>query len=534
MIKLLKNLKTKHKVLFLTVLFIGLFASLFFIHKLWPEHAHKTSLSFIFIDNFVISFFEAIFISLIIFLLVTLLSYAVIKSDRLERIVNIDELTKVQTRRSFFYNNGDNGKRIFDYLILIIDIDYFKSVNDSFGHEAGDKYLKKFGQELKKIGIDSLNSVRLGGEEFGLIFNLKDIEKKYETAKGYKNFTLSQKINKFSKSIHNKLNSIFLDDNKTIIQKTCSFGSAILRVDDKISNSLSYADRALQVIKKNGRNNYKFADDKFISVSKELNKIITLDELSEALKKGQLSFYFQPIIDIKNNSIKFFECLIRWTKPNGTILLPKDFLSKFIHLNARSMKEGTRIWRAVFDKSFKNINIDKKIKFSINFQMSHFANIGAGKLMMEEVDYIKTLIDNEIIVEITEAQNTRIDDKVANKEIQYVKNQGVSVALDDYGVKGSNLERLINTPWNIIKLDKQLIDNVVTNKRSRVAVEGIKTMATRLNNQIIAEGVETKEQLKYLKEIDINLIQGFLFSKPMPGNQIEGYIKQFSIKNNYS
>ena len=141
---------------------------------------------------------------------------------------------------------------------------------------------------------------------------------------------------------------------------------------------------------------------------------------------------------------------------------------------------------------------------------------------------------NEIIVEITEAQNTRIDDKVANKEIQYVKNQGVSVALDDYGVKGSNLERLINTPWNIIKLDKQLIDNVVTNKRSRVAVEGIKTMATRLNNQIIAEGVETKEQLKYLKKIGIDLIQGFLFSKPMPGNQIEGYIKQFSIKNNYS
>jgi len=146
----------------------------------------------------------------------------------------------------------------------------------------------------------------------------------------------------------------------------------------------------------------------------------------------------------------------------------------------------------------------------------------------------KTLIDNEIIVEITEAQNTRIDDKVANKEIQYAKNQGVSVALDDYGVKGSNLERLINTPWNIIKLDKQLIDNVVTNKRSRVAVEGIKTMATRLNNQIIAEGVETKEQLKYLKKIGIDLIQGFLFSKPMPGNQIEGYIKQFSIKNNYS
>ena len=534
MIKLLISLKTTHKVLLLLILSIVIFSGFFLIHLFSPVHDHEfESINDIIKNNFIIVFYyEAVFVFIIFFLLVIFLSYVVIKTDKLERIVNVDELTRVQTRRSFFLNNSDNGKRTFDYLILIIDIDYFKSVNDSYGHEVGDKYLKKFGQELIKIGVDSLNSVRLGGEEFALLFNLKDIEKKYETAKGYKGFTLTQKINKFSKSIHNKLNSIFLDDNKTIIQKTCSFGSAILRVDDKISNSLSYADRALQVIKKNGRNNYKFADDKFISVSKELNKIITLDELSEALKKGQLSFYFQPIIDIKNNSIKFFECLIRWTKPNGTILLPKEFLSKFIHLNARSMKEGTRIWRAVFDKSFKNINIDKKIKFSINFQMSHFANIGAGKLMMEEVDYIKTLIDNEIIVEITEAQNTRIDDKVANKEIRYAKNQGVSVALDDYGVKGSNLERLINTPWNIIKLDKQLIDNVVTNKRSRVAVEGIKTMATRLNNQIIAEGVETKEQLKYLKEIDINLIQGFLFSKPMPGNQIEGYIKQFSAKYN--
>lgn len=527
MIKLYINLKTTHKVLLLFILFLVIFSGFFLILLFSPDYNHEfENLNDVILNNFIVSFYEVVFIFIVFFLLVVFLSYSVIKTDKLESIVNVDELTNVQTRRSFFSNNGDNGKRTFDYLILIIDIDYFKSVNDSFGHEVGDKYLMKFGQELKKIGVDSLNSVRLGGEEFGLIFNLKDIEKKY------KGFTLSQKINKFSKSIHKKLNSIFLDDNKTIIQKTCSFGSAILRVDDKISDSLSYADNALQVVKKNGRNNYKFADDKFIATSKELNEIITLDELSEALKKGQLSFYFQPIIDIKNNSIKFFECLIRWTKPNGTILLPKEFLSKFIHLNARSIKEGTRIWRTVFDKSFKNINIDKKIKFSINFQMSHFANIGAGKLAIEEVEYIKTLIDNEIIVEITEVQNTRIDDVVANKEIGYIKDQGVSVALDDYGVKGSNLERLINTPWNIIKLDKQLIDNVVTNRRSRVAVEGIKTMATRLNNQIIAEGVETKEQLKYLKEIGINLIQGFLISKPMPGSEIESFAKQFNAKYN--
>jgi len=173
-----------------------------------------------------------------------------------------------------------------------------------------------------------------------------------------------------------------------------------------------------------------------------------------------------------------------------------------------------------------------KIKFSINIQMSHFTNIGSGKIWLEELEYIKNFIKNEIMIEITETQNTRLDEKVANREIQYLRDNGISVALDDYGVEGSNLERLINTPWNIIKLDKQLIDNVVTNKRSRVAVEGIKTMATRLNNQIIAEGVETKEQLKYLKKIGIDLIQGFLFSKPMPGNQIEGYIKQFSAKYN--
>ena len=252
MIKLLISLKTTHKVLLLLILSIGICSGFFLIHLFSPVHDHEfESINDIIKNNFIIVFYyEAVFVFIIFFLLVIFLSYVVIKTDKLERIVNVDELTNVQTRRSFFLNNGDNGKRTFDYLILIIDIDYFKSVNDSFGHEVGDKYLKKFGQELKKIGVDSLNSVRLGGEEFALLFNLKDIEKKYETTKGYKGFTLSQKINKFSKSIHNKLNSIFLDDNKTIIQKTCSFGSALLPVDGKISDSLSYADRALQVVKK--------------------------------------------------------------------------------------------------------------------------------------------------------------------------------------------------------------------------------------------------------------------------------------------
>ncbi len=128
MIKFIKTLRTTHKVLLLVALFIGLFIAFFFIHKFSPEHIHDLSISTLTLNNFVVSFFEVVFIFVVIFLLVTLLSYVVIKSDRLERIVNIDELTKVQTRRSFFYNNGDDNKRNFDYLIIIIDIDYFKSV----------------------------------------------------------------------------------------------------------------------------------------------------------------------------------------------------------------------------------------------------------------------------------------------------------------------------------------------------------------------------------------------------------------------
>jgi len=530
MIKFIKTLRTTHKVLLLIALFIGLFVVFFLIHKFSPEHIHDLSISTLILNNFVVSFFEVVFIFVVIFLLVTLLSYVVIKSDRLERIVNIDELTKVQTRRSFFYNNGDDNKRNFDYLIIIIDIDYFKSVNDSFGHDIGDKYLKNFGNELKKIGVDSLNSVRLGGEEFALLFYLKDIDKKFETAKGYKGFTLTQKINKFLKHIHGELNKIYLDSNSLIIKKTSSIGGALLLKNDKISDSLSYADKALQVVKDNGRNNFKYADKKFISESKKLNEIITLDELRDAMKQGELTFYHQPIIDVKNNSIKYFECLVRWIKPDGTVVLPQYFLSKMVHLNSRSISEGTRLWRPLFKRTFENINVDQKIKFSINIQMSHFTNIGSGKIWLEELEYIKNFIKNEIMIEITETQNTRLDEKVANREIQYLRDNGISVALDDYGVEGSNLERLINTPWNVIKVDKHLVDKVVTDERSRVAVEGIRTMADKLNSEIIAEGVETVEQLKYMKKIGINLVQGFLFSKPMPADQVNGYIEKFSAK----
>ena len=533
MIKFLKNLQLRYKILFLTILFIVLFLSLFFIHKFSPSHINELSFISLDLNNIVVSFFEVIFIFLVIFILVTLLSYVVIKSSRLETIVNVDDLTGVQTRRSFFYNNGDNNKRNLDYLIIIIDIDYFKSVNDSYGHDIGDKYLKNFGLELKKIGVDSLNSVRLGGEEFALLFYLKDIEKKYKKTKDNKEFTLNQKINKFLKHIHQELNKIYLDTNSLIVQKTCSIGGALLTMDDKISDSLSYADKALQVIKNEGRNDYKYADKKFISELKKINEIITLDELKYAIEDGQLVFYFQPIIDIKNNSINYFECLVRWIKPDGTVVLPKYFLSKMFHLNAIALNEGYRIWRTIFKKSFQNLNIDKKIKFSINIQLSHFANPGVGKIWREEMDYLKkNLIKNDIVLEITETQNKRIDEKLANYEMQFLRDHGIDIALDDYGKEGSNLDRLINTPWNIIKVDKHLIDKVTTDKRSRVAVEGIKTMANKLDHKIIAEGVETTEQLRYLKKIGINLIQGFLFSKPMPGNKIESFTKQFYSKYN--
>ena len=103
MVQFIKTLKTIHKVLLLTALFIGLFVIFFFIHKLSPRHAHDLSISTLFLNNFIISFSEVVFIFFVIFLLVTLLSYIVIKSDRLERIVNIDDLTQVQTRRSFFF-----------------------------------------------------------------------------------------------------------------------------------------------------------------------------------------------------------------------------------------------------------------------------------------------------------------------------------------------------------------------------------------------------------------------------------------------
>ncbi len=126
MVQFIKTLRTVHKVLLLTALFAVLFVSFFFIHKLSPGHIHDLSISSLVLNNFIVSFSEVVFIFVVIFLLVSLLSYIVIKSDRLERIVNIDELTKVQTRRSFFINNGDDNKRNFDYLIIIIDIDFLK------------------------------------------------------------------------------------------------------------------------------------------------------------------------------------------------------------------------------------------------------------------------------------------------------------------------------------------------------------------------------------------------------------------------
>ena len=524
MARIKKNLKKRTIVLIAFSFAVLSFLTLIIFHNFQENHNFENL--FLNFDKSIISFslIEIIVVFLLTAILVVLLSYVLIKSDTLERIVNLDELTKVLTRRSFFFDNAD-GKRKRDGIILLMDIDYFKSINDTFGHDIGDYYLQKIGKELKKIVKNNLYVGRLGGEEFALFFDLKDVIKFPEK-------TLDQNINFFLNKIHTDINNIYLDTKNSIIKRTCSIGVSKLLVNDKISDALSYCDKALQSVKQNNRNNFKYADDGFIIKYKNSNEIITMNELDEAVSSGNITYYFQPVVNIKNNSIEYFEALLRWTKNDGSIILPKKFLSKMVHLNARSLAKNTRIWRNVFEYSFKNLNIDKKIKISINVHLSHFANIGAGKIMMEELAYIKTLIDNEIIIEITEDYTDRLNYDLAYHELQYLRDNGIEIALDDYGAKSSNLDRLINLPWSIIKLDKQMIDRVTNDKRARVAVEGIKSIAENLNNEIIAEGVENKEQLAFLKKININLIQGFLFSKPMPGNEVEGYIKKFSIVSN--
>jgi len=392
------------------------------------------------------------------------------------------------------------GKRDKDeFAIIFLDLDNFKNINDSKGHECGDKILVHISKLLLKATRTNDIVSRLGGDEFVVVLP---------------EFTNETKIVEVVQRLKKELNEPFtLDDDE--YQITASMGIAIYPKDgDNVQMLLKNADIAMYKSKELGKNNYQFFTD---AINKTVQERIKMQHIiRNALQNNYFKLFYQPKVDIQTNKIVACEALIRLIDPIEGIIPPFKFISiaeenlSIIPLGEWIIKEAVaqiKLWEST---PLQNI------KVSINLSGIQFKD---SQLLQKIDSYTKEIERSKLDIELTESVLIEeFDERL--EVIKKIKKLGISLSLDDFGTGYSSLSYLKDIPFDTLKIDKAFIDNIYT-KDDLSFINMIIGIAEDLHLNVVAEGVETQEQLELLKEINCEQYQGYLCSKPVPAKEFE-------------
>jgi diguanylate cyclase (GGDEF)-like protein len=417
------------------------------------------------------------------------------------------------TNRSLFLDRLEHAflrakrSKKIDLAVLFIDFDDFKSINDNFGHQAGDDILREAAKRMQEQLRSSDTLARLGGDEYAIL--LEDLENE--------SMVLS-----ISRRILDAMEKPVVTSNHQI---KCSISIGICLLDKNVSHFedlLKNADHAMYHAKSKGKNNIQLYEEKLHqSVLKERTLLL---ELREAVEKKQLTFYYQPIVDLVNHRVVGFEALMRWVHPEKGIIEPDHFihlaetndLMKAIdtQLLANIAEQITR-WRLISKEEFY---------ISINISAQRFID---SRLVNEISEIIRNynIPKNTLVVELTERILMKNVAKARNMFYQ-LHQLGVKTSLDDFGTGYSSLSYIHQLPFDVIKIDRTFVSNLGSGRNNYPIISIIIALAETLNIELVAEGVESQKQLSVLVEMGCHLGQGFYLAKPLRSDQTDEIIKR--------
>ncbi len=426
--------------------------------------------------------------------------------EKIKQMAYYDPLTNLPNR---YWLNKQLKKLLLDrespelLAILFLDLDRFKSINDTLGHHHGDVLLRRVAERLRKCIPSSDFISRHGGDEFILVLHsLKNVEE----------------IEEMTEQIVKEMSLPFYIDGDKVLTST-SVGISLFSkecqqhiipkdADELIDRLIKQADIAMYVAKRNGRNTYEMSSS---SSNERIIKTISMEnELKYALERHEFQLVYQPLIDLKTSGVIGAEALIRWNSAKFGTVYPNEFLpileevglivpvGKWVLEEAcKQMKE----WTELNSKASKiGVNVSP-----IQLKSSRFV------AEMEQILKKTGLEPHFLELEITESviQNSQESKKVLNR----LRSLGVKVAMDDFGTCYSSLSYLKHLPINTLKIDKSFIDEL--DEVGKVLVETIIQMGKKLNFDLTAEGIENEEQLQFVTEQGCHIGQGYLFDKPL-------------------
>jgi len=446
----------------------------------------------------------------------------------MEQLAFYDELTGLANRNKFLLcleQDINEAKMMQQQLgVLFLDLDGFKEVNDTLGHDGGDSVLKQVAHRLEN-SLDQFNLSepsevyrvsnisRLGGDEFTLIVT---------------NFNNDGVLKKIAQFILNSLDAPFLVSSERFYL-SCSIGLVMFPEHGMNSDVLlKNSDTAMYQSKALGKNQYQLYKEELTKVTMQRYKLKSA--LRDAIKNDELFLCYQPQLDFATKKIIGCEALIRWEHPDMGLISPVDFIELaeesdlILEIGEWVIKQS-----AIMAVKINNEKLDGHIKIAVNVSSIQLMRSNVSAIISHHLEK-NNLPSNAIEIEITE---TVMIDKGfrTEKSLSDIQKMGINIALDDFGTGYSSLSQIKDLPLNCIKIDKAFIVNCSENEKAKNIVLAIIAMSKQLGFKTTAEGIESIEEFEFLKKSGCDFAQGYAISYPLKQSDYIEYVKDFNYEN---
>jgi len=417
--------------------------------------------------------------------------------QRIRHLAYYDPLTNLPNRRLFYdrlamaiAHSHRGGTRL---AVMFIDLDRFKNINDTLGHNVGDQLLEQVAQRLGTCLREDDSVSRTGGDEFLIL--LSDVQH-YEDAA-----VIAQRI------ISTLTQPFAIAGNELVV--TCSIGISFYPEDGEDQDSLvKHADVAMYRAKEQGRNTYRLFTN---SMNEQARRRLEIETgLRQALDNDEFEVHFQPIIDARSGKLVTTEALARWHHPEWGMVPPDEFIPL-----AEETGLIIPIGKKILDRVARQIVAwDCRIPVSLNLSARQFADTRLVRYVSRILDRL-SIPGNLLTLEITESVlMTDVETHIA--QMQAFRDKGLRISIDDFGTGYSSLAYLRRFPLDCLKIDRSFVSELLDNDDARAIVSATINMAHSLRLKVVAEGVETAEQVEQLRALGCDFMQGYHFSRPLP------------------
>lgn len=432
-------------------------------------------------------------------------------TEVVERQANYDLLTELPNRSAFYetlrWALADAKRNKQSLALLFIDLDNFKPVNDSFGHAAGDELLKQVSSRLRNNLREGDVVARISGDEFTVILR--------EFSNEFAPIDVAEKL----------LNEIRIPYSLDEKQVMCgaSIGIAVYPNDgNQVDELISKADYAMYEVKKNGRNGCKYFTRSMQERSEARHSLYT--RLQKAIINNQLSVEYQPVIDMRSGRMRKCEALVRWYDEDGNAISPAQFIPLAEETSLINDIDYFVLGRATDYVEQLSAKLGHNVGLSVNLSPRLFVSTEAA--LNHWLDRAVAAASRiELTVEITERMLIEGSER-ASMVLDRLKRSGATIAIDDFGTGYSSLSYLTRLPIDYLKIDQSFVQQMQANSSSRMVVDTIISLAKNLGLELIAEGVETDDQLDILKHKGCDYVQGFLLARPMSEQRLENWLEE--------